>query len=176
MLGKTKITTRSHRTSCGLKEKVTPNGPNLCPVFVAFTRCFLKDTQVNVVDGDGRRPLTLSAMENQLPCALHLLEASVWMQKEFHQTLPEWKKIIMDWHSSCTYQSHMFFSNSPDIWEGTWNFKFVSLKRYVEISPQHFIDDILWQPSTYFSKIGSWDVPKVPVVASRLWNIVNLGF
>jgi len=38
-------------------------------------RCFLKDTQVNVVDGDGRRPLTLSAMENQLPCAVHLLEA-----------------------------------------------------------------------------------------------------
>ena len=44
----------------------------------ATSRCFLQDTQVTVVDCQGRRPLVLSACYNHLPCAVHLLEVRTW--------------------------------------------------------------------------------------------------
>lgn len=54
-------------------------GPALCDAAaegrLEDLRCFLQDTQVTVVDCQGRRPLVLSACYNHLPCAVHLLEA-----------------------------------------------------------------------------------------------------
>ena len=45
-------------------------------VLSSTSRCFLQDTQVTVVDCQGRRPLVLSACYNHLPCAVHLLEVA----------------------------------------------------------------------------------------------------
>ena len=158
MLGKTKITTRCHLTFCGCNTSPLIRAPFFC----CFTRCFLKDTQVNVVDGDGRRPLTLSAMENQLPCAVHLLEAPRCMRVEGVSSNTPWEQNQLWMEKVASLIKAKCFSISPDIWEGTWN---LIVFHWTDISK--FLRNIAltiswWQTftSTSFSKIGTWDVQK----------------
>lgn len=141
MLGKTKITTRCHLTSCGCNTSPLMRAPFFLLLYEVLLERHPSERGgwrwASALDAQrhGKSTALCGAFIGGLPMHESRRSFIKHSLRAIHQL---WMvKVASLIKAKC-------FSISPDIWEGNLKFNCVSLKRYFEISPQHCIDSIFW--------------------------------